>query len=65
METPPVSGRPCCFNQLGPYFLEQVTPILGWEGLDQLLFCRRQHAVKPDHEEIAEAVIASWDVLQE
>ena len=48
--------RPGRFDQMGPHLLEQVPPLLGRKRLDQMLFGRGQHALKADHEEIAEQV---------
>ena len=50
------------FDQMGPYLLQQVPPLLSGKRLDQMLFGRGQHALKPDHEEIAEQV--GVDVLR-
>ena len=44
------------FDQVGPYFLEQVPPFLGWQRLDQVLFRGGQNALKADHEEITQQV---------
>ena len=44
------------FDQMGPHLLQQVPPLLGRKRLDQMLFGRGQHALKADHEEIAEQV---------
>jgi hypothetical protein len=36
--------------------LEQVPPLLGRQGLDQLLFGRRQNPLEADHEQVADQV---------
>src|SRR5580700_7090026 len=43
------------FDQVGPYSLEQVPPLLG-RDFGKLLFGGRQQALEPDDDEIAEQV---------
>ncbi len=51
------------FDQLGPYLLEQIPPLLGWE-FGKLLFGGCQQPLEPDDDEIAEqvGVNVSWDL---
>ena len=48
--------RPRRFDQVGPYLLEQVPPLLPRKRLDQMLFGGGQNASKADHEEITQQV---------
>ena len=50
--------RPRGFEQMGPDLLEQVSPLLGRERLDQMLLGRRQDALEPDHDQIIDQVRA-------
>jgi hypothetical protein len=47
-------GRPRRFHEMRANLLEQVSALLGWERLDQLLFGGRQDALETDHDEIAQ-----------
>jgi hypothetical protein len=53
--------RPGGFEQMGPYLLEQISPLVGRERLDQMLFGRGQDALEPDHDNIVDQVRA--DIL--
>src|SRR5208337_2391209 len=53
--------RPRGFEQMGPHLLEQVSPLLGWERLDQMLLGGSQDALEADHEKVVDQVYA--DVL--
>jgi hypothetical protein len=37
---------------MSPYLLEQVSPLFGWERLDQILCSLGQNALESDHEKI-------------
>jgi hypothetical protein len=43
-------NRPCRFDQLSPYLLDQVPPFFARERFDQVLFRCRQDTLKTDHE---------------
>ena len=42
--------------RMGPHLLQQIPPLLGRKRFDEMLLGRGQHALKADHEEIAEQV---------
>ena len=44
------------FNQMGPYFFQQVPPLFGRKRLDQMLLGCNQDTLETDDEEIAEQV---------
>jgi hypothetical protein len=48
--------RPGRFNQMGPNLFEQVSPFLGGERFDQVLFGGRQNTLKADHQEDVDQV---------
>jgi hypothetical protein len=50
--------RPRRLEQMGPHLLEQVSSLLGWQRLDQMLFGGGQDALEADHEEIIDQVRA-------
>ena len=46
--------RPRRFEQMGAYLFEQVSPLLGRERLDQVLFGGGQDALEADHENVVD-----------
>ena len=44
--------RPRRFHQLHAYLFQEIPTFRGLERLDQMLFCRRQNPLEPDHEQI-------------
>jgi hypothetical protein len=49
----------CCFDQMGPNLLEQISSLLGWQSLDEMLFGRGQNAKQADHQQIVDQVRAN------
>ena len=49
-------NRPRRFDQMRPYLLEQVPPLLVGERRDELLFRNRQRTLQTDEEKIADEV---------
>ena len=47
---------PCCFDQMGPNLLEQISPLLGWQRSDEMLFRRGQNASQADDQQIVDQV---------
>ena len=45
------------FDQMGPHLLQQISPLFGRKRFDQMLFGGGQHALKTNHEKIAEQVV--------
>ena len=51
--------RPCCFDQMRPNLLEQISSLLGWQRLDEMLFGRGQNAKQANNQLIVDQVSAN------
>ena len=51
-----LQGRPRDLNQMTSHLLEKVTPLLGWQALNQMLLGRGQNAFHPHDDHFVDQV---------